>query len=191
MKFYFIRHGQTDWNVEQRIQGSTDIPLNEKGIEQGKLLAEKLKERNISIKKIYSSDQKRAVKTAQLMNENLGVDIVYSSKLREVKLGKWEGLTWNEVREKYKEEYDVWYQNRRYTRPPEGESYQDVLDRVIEMLHEIEQKEEKESSVAIVTHGAVIMSIQCYIHNTPFEQMTNFKTKNTEIVEIDSACFSM
>ena len=96
----------------------------------------------------------------------------------------WEGLTLQEIENLYPKEFDEWSNNRRYTRPPHGESYQDMLERVNHALSYV-SKSDFDTAV-IITHGGVIMSLQCIINNTPFEKMKSHKPQNTEIVEIDS-----
>jgi probable phosphoglycerate mutase len=87
------------------------------------------------------------------------------------------------LKRKYPTEYNEWYLNRRYTNPPRGESYQKMLQRVLAAIHKIVTT--NTDNVAIVTHSAVIMCLQCYLTNTPFEEMMKFKTENTSITEID------
>ena len=187
MKLIFIRHGQTDWNVLGKIQGSNDIELNDNGLKQAVELGIRVKEAGYRIHKIYSSKQKRAYRTAQILSEAVKVDCIPVDGLEEINFGKWEGLTWDEVTSKHKDYYSIWKQDRRYINAPEGESYQELLDRVLKVIKTILQKETKD--VAIVTHGAVIMSLQCYVTNTPFNDMFKFKTANTCIVELDSQLF--
>lgn len=188
MKLYLIRHGQTDWNVLGKIQGSYDCCLNDTGITQAKQLSEKIIEANYKFSKIYSSQQKRALKTAQILSEAIKVEFVPMHGLEEVKFGEWEGLTWKEIQEQFPIEYDEWFNNRRYTRPPKGESYEDMLQRVLAVIHKIVNMEV--SDTAVVTHGAVIMCILCCITNTPFAEMMKFKADNTTIIEIDSEKFN-
>jgi Fructose-2,6-bisphosphatase len=189
MKLFLIRHGQTDWNLEGRIQGSYDSELNCTGIVQAEELSKKVLEKNYKFSKIYSSPQKRAVKTAQILSEITGVDYVQLKGLEEINLGEWEGLSWAEVKEKFPAEYEEWYKNRRYTKAPKGESYQDMLERLLSAIDEIIA--ENSSNIAIVTHSAVIMCLQCYITNTPFNKMMKFKADNTAITEFDSELFSV
>jgi len=141
MKLYFIRHGQTDWNLRNKIQGSYDSELNMTGIAQAEELSKKISELNYQFCKIYSSKQKRAVKTTQIISEITKVDYIEIDGLEEVKLGEWEGLTWDEVREKFPYEYNEWYKNRRCTKPPKGESYQDMLARVLKVIYRIINEE--------------------------------------------------
>ena len=184
MKLIFIRHGQTDWNVRGKIQGSYDIELNETGIRQAIELSDKLTKHKYEFKKIYSSPQKRALNTAKILSDSSNIEYVVIDDLREINMGEWEGLSWKEVDENYPTEYKEWKSNRRYTSPPKGESYEDMLQRVIKALHKIIN--ENKDDVVIITHSAVIMCLQCYITNTPFNKMLQFKTTNAEITEIDS-----
>jgi probable phosphoglycerate mutase len=184
MKLFLIRHGQTDWNIEGKIQGSVDIELNETGIKQAEELSHKVLVAGYKFSKIYSSPQKRAFKTAEILSEATKVDYISITGLEEINLGEWEGLSWTEVKEKYPTEYEEWYINRRYTKPPKGEAYEDMLQRVLKSIYKIIN--ENSEDVVIVTHSAVIMCIQCYMTNTPFNEMMKFKADNTSITEINS-----
>ena len=184
MKLLLIRHGQTDWNIKEKIQGSQDIELNEAGIKQAEELSQKLLAENYSFSKIYSSSQKRAIKTAEILSENTNIEFVTIDGIQEMNLGEWEGLSWLEVKDKYPVEYEEWFIKRRYTKAPKGESYQDMLDRVLMAMYKIINENSK--NVVVVTHSAVIMGIQCYLTNTSFDEMTKFKADNGSVVEIDS-----
>lgn len=184
MKLYLIRHGQTDWNLEGKIQGSYDSELNETGIMQAKELSKKILEANIKFTKIYSSQQNRALKTAMILSENTNVECIPVNGLEEINLGDWEGLSWSEVKAKFPKDYEEWYINRRYTKAPRGESYQDMLERVLSAIHKIINT--NSDDVVIVTHGAVIMCLQFYITNTPFNELMKFKIDNTTITEFNS-----
>lgn len=186
MKLYLTRHGETEWNVHSRIQGQTDTALNETGVRQAGELAERLKKERLAIGRIYTSRQLRAYETAQIVAEMLGLNVIVKDGLEEINLGKWEGYTWKQVRELFHEEYEDWHENRRYQVPPGGESYQQLLERLIPVLHSIIKEEQED--VLVVTHSAVIMTLLSYIYEKPFEDMVkNFKTKNTEIVMIEES----
>ncbi|MEG0308496.1 MAG: histidine phosphatase family protein [Clostridium sp.] len=184
MRLFLIRHGQTDWNLKGKIQGSYDIELNDTGIKQAKELGNKIIGENYKFSKIYSSSQIRAVRTSEILSEITNIEYITIKGLEEINLGEWKGLSWIEVQNKYPVEYEAWYINRRYTKPPKGEAYEEMLERVLTSIYKIIN--ENSNDVAIVTHSAVIMCLQCYITNTSFDKMTNFKTDNTAIVEIDS-----
>ena len=87
---YLIRHGQTNWNAERKIQGQTDIPLNQIGQQQAKDVSEEISK--LKIDKIFSSDLLRARETAEIINEKIGAKIEYDKRLREVNYGNYEGI---------------------------------------------------------------------------------------------------
>lgn len=187
MILYFVRHGETEWNVKNRIQGKTDIPLNGTGIHQAKTLAQMLMEKKsrgeFQIARTYTSPQLRAVKTAELAAEALGVKCLLLDGLREMDLGEWEGSNWGTIENTYGETYERWSKNRRYVHTPEGECYDEVLARTLEALEVILAQETED--VLVVSHSAVIMLLRCYIAGLPFDEMVrHFKTKNAEVVEI-------
>lgn len=188
MRLYLVRHGETDWNLENKIQGQTDTVLNENGKQQAHELADRVARELGEIRKIYSSKQKRALETAQIIGSRLSIVPSVYQGLEEICFGNWEGYTWKQVKEVFSEEYLLWYQNRRFQVPPNGESYQQLLDRLLPAIDEIIGKGNRD--ILIVTHSAVIMTLMSYIYNTPFEDMArNYKTGNAAIVELDVELF--
>lgn len=194
MNLLFARHGETDWNIQKRIQGSADTELNENGLLQASQLARQLETNHIRPERIYTSRQRRARQTAETAAKALGVECIVQDGLEEISFGLWEGLTWNQVEERYPEEFAAWYKNRRYEKTPEGESYQDLLNRLLPTLHAVIKKEEAltasgshSGTILFVTHSAVIMSLMACLNNTPFSQMAaRYKLKNTAVVHISS-----
>ena len=185
MKIYLVRHGETDWNLANKIQGQTDTPLNDNGKKQAQELAEKVSREMGKVRSIYSSRQKRALDTARIIGRELMLTPIVHQGLEEICLGRWEGYTWKQVREVFPEEYQNWHQNRRYQAPPEGESYQQLLNRLLPALDDIIKTEGQDTLV--VTHSAVIMTLMSYVYDTPFEDMAkNYKTGNAVIVELAS-----
>ncbi len=185
MKLYIVRHGETDWNLDNKIQGQTDTVLNDNGRKQAEELADRVSHELGGIKRIYTSRQRRALETAQIIGRKLSVFPVVHQGLEEISLGEWEGYTWKQVKEVFSEEYKVWHQNRRYQVPPKGESYQQLLDRLLPALDDIIRKEGQD--ILLVTHSAVIMTLMSYVYDTPFEDMAkNYKTGNATIVELDT-----
>lgn len=188
MKLFLVRHGETDWNIESKIQGQTDIALNEKGRQQAKELAGELACREPAIQVIYTSCQLRARQTASIIGEALGIVPVAAKGLEEISLGKWEGYTWRQVREVFAEDYQLWQSNRRYQVPPMGESYQQLLDRLIPAIDNIISREDE--NTLVVTHSGVIMTLLSYVYDTPFEDMArHYKMGNAKIVELDRDLF--
>lgn len=185
MKIYLIRHGETDWNKRNIIQGSNDTILNDIGRKQACELAKKMhNDKNICFTKVYTSKQKRAVETAKIISEALDKKYIIVDGLQEMDLGSFENHTWDEAKKKFSYEFSLWMKNRRYKRVPCGESYQDVLVRALDALKKI--IESNSENVAVVTHGAVIMAILCLLSKTSFDDILKFSTLNTSICEIDS-----
>ena len=188
MKILLVRHGETDWNVQKKIQGKTDIPLNEAGVNQAEELAGKLAEWERPIIGIYTSRLKRAAKTAEIIARRLNKEYQETDGLEEINLGLWEGLSWEQAAENFPEEYKVWHDNRGFTRSPEGESYQDLLERFLPALQKIVRDRQGEAGdVVIVTHSADIMTIMSCINDTPFYEMVKrYKTANAAVIEVEA-----
>lgn len=183
MKLILVRHGETDWNVAKKIQGVTDTDLNENGLRQARELAAAVLAGNLGITAIYSSHLKRAAQTAAYVAEALNLPYHTMEALQELNFGKWEGNSWPEVKERYPEEYGVWYTNRRYTPAPEGESYQQMLERVIPALQEIVRREK--GNALVVIHSAEIVALQAALHNTSFQTMAkDYPIGNAQMVEL-------
>ena len=190
MKLFLTRHGETDWNLRRRIQGSTDTDLNESGRRQAIQLAESLLLSPDRPEIVYTSGLKRARETAEIAAGRLQVPCVVHEGLGEINFGLWEGLTWDQVEERYPELYTIWHTDRRYGHPPEGESYQDLLNRVLPALRDIIRREGGSDSgrrVLVVTHSAVIMSLLSHLNRTPFDEMVKrYRTENAQIIALDA-----
>lgn len=171
---YLIRHGQTDWNIQKRIQGQTDIPLNENGRLQAMNMSEDICKLNI--KKIYSSDLARAKETAQIINKKMGVPIIYDKRLREINYGEKEGMLKKELTGKYD---DI------FNREPDkikAESNIEVYRRIKSFLDEIKQQEE---NILVVAHAGALRMAMYYADNKEFESEKYYKYINTKIDNSD------
>lgn len=161
MKIYIVRHGETDWNVQSRLQGQTDIPLNEKGIREAQKTAEKLKE--LPFEAVYVSPLKRAVQTAEILKGERRVPLQTDERIIEMSFGVYEGLS------SYNEDYlipdkDFFYKFQTkpslYVPPEGGETFEEVCARTTEFLTELAAKEEyRDSSILVVAHGASIRGL--------------------------------
>lgn len=185
MKIYFARHGQTDWNIQRKVQGTTDIPLNENGIRQAQELCNNLEERNFSFEKIYTSYQARAVKTAQIVDDHFHTGYEIVQGLEEMNLGLFEGHTWDEILAMYAEEHKLWMSNKRYNKTPNGESYQMVMERLFKALDHILGQHDisSDKNILIVSHGAVIMTLLAMHRDIPFEQSHTIEVDNATPIE--------
>lgn len=140
-----VRHGETDWNAEGRLQGHTDRPLNDDGRRQAKELADRLAGEGADA--IYTSDLVRATETAEIVGQRLGLPVVVDPDLREKNWGTWEGLTGDE----------------RVHVEFEGESTEDHRDRVLRAVRRIAGRH-PDQRVVVVTHGGSLRRIQAAVN---------------------------
>ena len=96
MKLLLVRHGQTDWNINRRFQGQSDVPLNEVGRQQATALANRLSREHIDV--LFASDLQRAHETARIIAAQHACEIRLDARLREINFGAWEGLTYDEIK---------------------------------------------------------------------------------------------
>lgn len=180
MKLFVVRHGETDWNKFGRIQGWEDIPLNHNGILQAARLRDMLKD--VRIDAVYSSDLRRALKTAEIIAAPHGVKVIPMWRLREAKRGVINGLTYKEVIEKYPEFIEAFRRDPYRTRPQDGESLEDAEQRVRQAL-EIIREENPGKNVLIVSHALINVIIQSILKSIPItaETYPELFMKNGEI----------
>jgi len=149
-----IRHGETAWNVDTRIQGHLDIPLNETGRWQAERLARTLAARD-PIHAIYSSDLQRAHHTAQAIAAATGAPLSTHAGLRERGFGIFEGKTYLEIEQTWPEESEHWRTRVPHWAPPGGESLLQVRERITRTLHELAARHPGEQ-IVLVAHGGIM-----------------------------------
>jgi len=193
---YLIRHGETEGGEIRRYKGTIDVPLSEKGVRQMEQVSKYIVElaQNIStfnsskqksnppcpplrkggkgglMSAVYCSDLSRAIRSAEIVAEPHSLKPIIVSSLRERNFGLWEGMSFDEIREKYPLEFDAWADNPLKFSPMEGESTLAMRDRVIQAMNEIIEKHNKEN-IAIVAHGGVNRIILCHILGIPLENI--------------------
>ncbi len=151
-RVYLMRHGEVKNGEEKRYNGHIDIDITEKGIEQMHRLAGLLAGKRISA--VYSSDLIRSLKGADIISKNLGLPYKALRELRERSVGVWEGLTAEEIKERYPEEYIRWRADLLNYRPPSGECVYDVRDRILPVFRELVGAHAGEE-IAMLLHGGV------------------------------------
>ncbi len=152
-RILLVRHGQTAWNREQRIQGHVDIALNDHGVAQARALAQALADESIDA--IYSSDLSRAHATAQAVAEHNRLPLHTEPALRERHYGAFEGLTYADIETQWPEQAQAWRRRDPGFAPNGGESLLDLVARVQPTLQAIAQRHLGEQ-IMLVTHGGVI-----------------------------------
>jgi len=179
---YLIRHGQTDWNIEQRWQGQSDIPLNAAGRQQAERLAAELVKLKFSA--IYSSDLSRAYETALALSRINRLPIQRDPRLREIHQGEWQGLREIDIQARYGNSFQERKQNPLNVAPPGGETIMQVRDRVISAVNDICSVHPKER-VALVSHGFALALIQVHFTQMPIEAAWHIIPANAEWRELD------
>ncbi len=163
MILYLVRHGQTEWNQEGRMQGRLDSPLTPLGREQAILLGERLK--NEPLDAVYSSPTGRAYTTARLILPGRESMIQQDDRLKEIDMGDWEGMSFAQVEKKYPQEFKDFCDNPHRFHFDSAEDYQDLVKRAGSILREIRQKY-PEQNVLVVTHGATLLALLHILENT-------------------------
>lgn len=145
------RHGQTEWNLEGRLQGQTDVPLDEIGRMQAQTAARLLAALEPSV--IVSSDLARAAETAASLARLVRLEVVPDEGLRETFVGTWQGLTDAEIRERFPEEYEAWRKDHYHQRRGGGEIESEVADRAVAAIERALKLVPDTGTLVVVTHG--------------------------------------
>jgi broad specificity phosphatase PhoE len=161
--FIFVRHGQSEANVNKVFTGQSNIPLSALGEKQAACTGEFISE-NFKIDAVYASDLRRAYDTARIITSKLGIpeDQIHTDKeLREINAGKWEGMYFSDIPEKYPEDYFDWANNADICRCTGGESIQELLSRVLSKISLIAQ-ENSGKTVLVVFHAMPLRVLYSY-----------------------------
>jgi len=169
-EFWLVRHGQTDWNADERWQGHSDIPLNAAGLEQAHQLAEKLAGQHFDA--IYSSDLQRAVQTAEVIGASLGLPYQTDPRLREIDLGQWEGMLESEVRQQFSSAWDERQQDPLNAHAPGGETLPEVAARLVQAFNAIASTHPA-GKLLVVSHGLALRTLLCLTHQLPLGNAYN------------------
>ena len=178
MKLFITRHGETDWNVQEKVCGISEAQLTENGRQQAQLLAQQLerdKDKN-NIGAIYVSPLKRARETASYIEQALHIQAVVEKRIQEVNFGSFEGKNWKS---------DAFLQIRHspFMKFPGGESLTLAAVRSYSFIEEIAKK--SDSNVLFVCHGLISAIMSTYFKSMSIEDFMNLKIKNCQLLEFD------
>ena len=175
-ELYFVRHGQTVWNVENKICGATDIALTDLGHEQAKMTGEKILKLGIKADEILYSPLIRAADTAKHISEITGIPARVEERLKEQNFGKWESTARDGEEFKIaKSQFVCIYGG--------GESMLHLAQRIYNLLDEICNDFEK--TYILVAHNGISRVIQSYFYEMTNEEYAGFGVKNCEIVKYE------
>jgi probable phosphoglycerate mutase len=182
LEIVLVRHGETDWNVEKRMQGHIDIPLNAVGLAQAAALGQALATEQFDA--VFASDLQRAVQTAQVLAQPRDLTIVQEPGLRERCFGGFEGLRPVDIAQQYPEDYARWRALDISARYPQGErtaeTLQEFYDRVNAALDRVITSGSYQK-IAIVAHGGVLDCIYRRAQGIALNVPRNFDMLNASV----------
>ena len=179
MRFFYVRHGQTDWNLARKMQGGqTERNLNETGIKQAEETKNKLK--NINYDMVICSPMNRAKQTAEIIINGKEIPIIFDERLRERKLGELEGNPITEACEKQIWDYKLDFKING------GESLSKFEQRILDFIQDIKKRYDDNKTILIVAHGGIAKVIKSYLFGKPeSENLDDYKMGNCEIIEAE------
>jgi broad specificity phosphatase PhoE len=161
MRLILVRHGETPWNVTLQYQGQANIPLNDRGIEQARLAAERLA--HVDAVALYTSDLARARQTADTIALRTGLEVIDTPELREIDVGQWEGLTPEELYRRFPDHMAEYERDPARTVRLGGESYAQLQQRALVALNRIGERHANDRAVIAVSHGGTIRALLCHV----------------------------
>jgi len=186
MEIYIVRHGETVWNVNKMLQGSTDIELNENGRALAGETGENLE--SIHFDKIYSSPLIRAYETACLIRGHRNIPIIRDERLRELCFGINEGKDFSKLLEDETDSFHYFFKQPELYQPPQGgETLEHICERAAEFMREVIEPQEKENErIMIVAHGALNKAIMCHIKQHGTDQFwSGGLQRNCNVIIVD------
>ena len=182
VQLWLMRHGQTDWNVESRFQGLTDRPLNDTGRGQAQAIRPLL--HDVTFDAVYSSELHRAYETACIATDVAdGSDrVVQDARLNEIGFGRFEGHTFEQLRDVFPDDFAVW-QADRTSNIHGGDRIQDVYDRMAAFLDDMRQRHDGQR-VLVVSHGGTLALLMCVALGCDISRQYQFRFFNATISEV-------
>jgi alpha-ribazole phosphatase/probable phosphoglycerate mutase len=185
-RIFFVRHGETDWNREFRYQGSSDVGLNDEGLEQARRAGVRLSK--IIPSRVYSSPLKRALRTAEIILENNSADVQVElcGDLREISFGSWEGLTSEEIHERDAKAFAAWREAPFSAVPTGGESFESVAERSRRVAERVKASGHPGENTFVVAHGAVLRAlIASFMNAADIDLLWRLRFDNCSISVLD------
>lgn len=183
-RLFLTRHGETEWNKEGRMQGWGDSPLTPLGMKQGEWLRDRMIETQIDV--IYTSPLGRAYRTAEIIRGDRNIKIIEDDGLKEIKLGRWEGLSQDEIQKKDLMNYfNFWNEPSKYIPTYKAETFYELIERSCDSINEILRKE-KGKNILIVTHTVTLKAYLCSLQNREVDTIWDPPfIKQTSLTEIE------
>lgn len=186
LTLYIVRHGETEWNIENKLQGWKDSALTNKGIEHSLRLQKRLEP--IHFHHIYASPSGRAVHTANLIKGLQNIEVKTDENLKEIHLGSWEGKTHDDVKLLEPERYNHFWNAPHLYVADTGETFEQLKTRVENFLSSIVAEHTK-GNILIVTHTVFIKMLLAYVKQLPISELWGppyIKDTSLSIIEIEN-----
>ena len=184
MKFFLVRHGETEWNKLGRFQGHEDIMLNDRGLAQARETAKTAAGWGHSA--IYTSPLTRTVQVAEEMAKVTPVPVSQRPGLKELGLGDLEGVTGEEMRLGWPEVYSAWRSNPEKVSMPNGESLSQLRDRTWQSILDIEREHSEGAVVVVISHNFAIRSIVGELLGVPLENFHRMSLSLASVCTFES-----
>ncbi|WP_085507207.1 histidine phosphatase family protein [Thalassobacillus devorans] len=189
LRLYITRHGETEWNVQKRMQGWANSELTDNGVENARILGENLK--STAFDAVYSSPSKRTRKTTELILGGRELPVTYEDKLKEIHVGDWEGQTKEFIEENYGDAYHYFFNKPHLYESFNGESFFELRERVEEFLEQL-KRTHSSGNILVVTHSVFIKSLLAVVKGLPVEKLWGppyIQDTSLSIVEMDGEAY--
>lgn len=177
---YFIRHGETEWNAERRMQGQWNSNLNALGRKQAKVNG--LLMEGLEIDALFASPLDRTRQTAEIINTGLQLPITFDDRLKEWDCGDWSGFLYADIQTRWPDEWAAWQADHFHYRPPQAENYVDMIERVEPFLAEL--RDHPGRSIAIVSHGMIGRVMVSLLLGHGEEEMLSYHQRNDVVFRV-------
>ena len=180
-----VRHGETDYNIKGLFQGQLDSVLTERGVRQAEYTAERLEDDRMDA--VYSSPLKRALATAEIIRGDRDVPILIDGRIKEIRCGKWEGVSIDRIKEDDAHGFNNWTQRPHLHRIDGGETFREVYERASDFIRCVAEKHRGEN-VVVVSHMVAILLMMLYLTGDRIENIWNTPRQPNvavNVVEID------
>ena len=184
-RLYIVRHGETEWNRDGKLQGWKNAPLTDLGIKQAEKLRDRLQKEDIDI--AYCSPLGRTCETAEILLDGRDIEMFEDEGLKEINMGEWEGKKAEIVKEKSPAEFKTFWERPDLYKPKDGESFYEVQERVLSSLYKIIEKHQGEN-ILLVTHGGASKIIMAHFEERPMSELwgpPKMKEASLSVVDIE------
>jgi broad specificity phosphatase PhoE len=184
LKFFLVRHGETEWNKLGKFQGQVDIPLNQRGLAQAQAMAAAAV--NWRPTGIYASPLSRTTQVAEAIAQRVGLQVQSDPRLKELDLGELDGITNEEMRRDWGGVYEAWRDNPGDVSMPGGESLAQVQGRAWEAMMDMESCHGDEDALVVVSHNFTIKTIVAQLLGVPWSHFHNMALSLGSLTVIES-----